>query len=401
MPMEYPNVPFEPFFNWYNRPRILYAPGVRRELGYEMTQLGGNRPLLFTDKGVVGAGVAEMVLAAARDSNLEVVGVFDGILQDARIDIINEGAAFYRQSGADSVLAVGGGSVMDTVKAVNILIGQGEEDFQPLADQAGLYEGARQLPPHIAFPTTAGTGCEITSAMVVLDTNAKVKLSVTHPFCNADVAMLDPELTVNLPPRITAFTGMDALTHAIEGIVSRGAQPVSDALGLHAIRLIFSSLPRVMQEPTDLEARGKMLIASSMAAMCFINTMVGAVHATAHALGARYGIPHGLANAIMLPAVMTFNLEEIPERYMMIADAMGIDVRGMSPHDAGAQAVEAVIKLKRNIGLTDTLADLGVPEDPEDLVGLVELAASDGQIGYNPRYLEDNDILNLYLNARK
>lgn len=399
--MKYPHAPFEPFFTWYNRPRILYAPGVRRELGYEMTQLGGRRPLVFTDQGVAKAGVAEMVLAAARDAGLDVVGVFDGILQDARIDIINGGAAYYRQRGADSIIAVGGGSVMDTVKAVNIMIGQREEDFQPLADQAGLYEGAKQLPPHIAFPTTAGTGCEITSAMVVLDTIAQAKLSVTHPFCCADVAMLDPELTVNLPARITAATGMDALTHAIEGIVSRGAQPVSDALGLHAIRLIFASLPRAVKEPNDLEARGNMLIASTMAGMCFINSMCGAVHATAHALGARYGIPHGLANAIMLPAVMAFNLEEIPERYLMIADAAGVDVRGMPPREAAVQAVAAVIALKREIGLTESLADLGVPEELEALAPLVELAASDGQIGYNPRYLEDNDILNLYLNARK
>ncbi|MDP2989344.1 MAG: iron-containing alcohol dehydrogenase, partial [Kiritimatiellota bacterium] len=359
------------------------------------------RPLLFTDQGVVKAGVAELVLAAARDANLEVAGVFAGVLQDARIAIINEGAAFYRQTEADSVIAVGGGSVMDTVKAVNILIGQGEEDFQPLADQAGLYEEARQLPPHIAFPTTAGTGCEVTSAMVVLDTNAQAKLSVTHPFCNADVAMLDPELTVNLPARITAATGMDALTHAIEGITSRGAQPISDALGLHAIRLIFTALPRAVKNPTDMDARGNMLIASTIAGMCFINSMCGAVHATAHALGARYGIPHGLANAIMLPPVMAFNLEEIPERYLMIADAMGINVNGMSPREAGARAIEAVIKLKRVIGLTDTLADFGLPEDPEALAGLVELAASDGQIGYNPRYREENDILSLYLNARK
>ncbi len=399
--MKYPNVKFEPFFNWCNRPRILYAPGIRSEVAYEMRQLGGKKALIFTDRGVQKAGVTEMVVTAAHNAGLQVAGIFDDILQDARIEIINQGAAFYRQVGADSMIAIGGGSVMDTAKAVNIMIGQGEDDFQPLADQAGLYEGATQLPPHIAFPTTAGTGCEVTQAMVVLDTKSRVKLSVTHPFCNADLALLDPELTLNLPAKITAQTGMDVLTHAIEGISSRGAQPISDALGLHAIRLVFTHLPRAIEEPQDIEARGNMLIASTMAAMCFINTMLGAVHATAHALGARYGIPHGLANAVMLTSVMDFNREEIPERFLMIADAIGIDTRNMSPGEAAAQAVAAVAKFKRDIGITETLADLGVPADEPALMELAELAAGDGQISYNPRYVEERDIVNIYLDARK
>ncbi len=399
--MKYPNAKFEPFFNWCNRPRILYAPAIRSEVGYEMGQLGGKKVMIFTDRGVREAGVTEMVVAAARKGGLQIAGIFDAILQDARIDIINQGAAFYREAGADSMIVVGGGSVMDTAKAVNIMIGQGEEDFQPLADQAGLYEGAVPLPPHIAFPTTAGTGCEVTQAMVVLDTKALIKLSVTHPFCNADVAMLDPELTINLPARITAQTGMDVLTHAIEGISSRGAQPISDALGLHAIRLVFTNLPIVIEEPQNIEARGNILIASTMAAMCFINSMLGAVHATAHALGARYGIPHGLANAVMLPAVMAFNSEEIPERFLMIADAIGIDTRQLPPIEAAIQAVAAVSKLKQDIGITETLADLGVPAAESDLRELAELAAGDGQISYNPRYLEEEDIMNLYRNARK
>ncbi len=186
------------------------------------------------------------------------------------------------------MVAVGGGSVMDTAKAVNTLIGSGEEDFQPLAEQAGLWEGAQPLPPHIAFPTTAGTGCEVTNAMVVLDTIAQAKLQVTHPYCNSDLAMLDPELTIKLPPKITASTGMDALTHAIEGVTSTAAEPISDALGLHAIRLIFKYLPIAVNDPENIDARGNMLIASTLAGMCFVNTMTGAVHAMAHALGALY-----------------------------------------------------------------------------------------------------------------
>lgn len=397
--MKYPNITFEPLFGWVNRPRIMYSPGLRSEVGYEMSQLGGKKAVIYTDKGLVAAGVAEMVAEEVRKSDLELVGIFDSIVQDARIDIINAGAAFYRKCGADCMIAVGGGSVMDTAKAINIMIGQGNDDFQPLADQAGLWEGAKQLPPHIAFPTTAGTGCEVTNAMVVLDTKVRTKIAVTHPNCNADLAMLDPELTVKLPAKITAFTGMDALTHAIEGSTSTGAEPVSDALGLHAIRLIFKYLPIAVKNPEDITARGNMLIASSLGGMCFGNTMCGGVHATAHSLGALYGIPHGLANAIMLPIVMDYNVKDAAERYMMIADAMGLDVTGKKPVEAAKMAVKAVISLKKKIGLTDTLKDFKVPKDPEKLKPLVELTAGDSQIGYNPRYLEEEDILKLYMKA--
>jgi alcohol dehydrogenase class IV len=397
--MKYPNITFEPLFGWVNRPRILYSPGIRSEVGFEMSQLGGKKAVIYSDKGLVAAGVVEMVAEEVRKSDLELAGVFDSIVQDARIDIINAGAAFYRKCGADCMIVVGGGSVMDTAKAINIMIGGGNEDFQPLADQAGLCDGAKPLPPHIAFPTTAGTGSEVTSAMVVLDTNAHAKLQVTHPFCNADLAMLDPELTVKLPAKITAFTGMDALTHAIEGITSTGAEPIADALGLHAIRLIFKYLPIAVKNPEDITARGNLLIASSLAGMCFGNTMTGGVHATAHALGALYGIPHGLANAIMLPVVMDFNISDTAERFMMIADAMGLDITGKKPVEAAKMAVKAVISLKKKIGLTDTLKDFKVPNDQEKLKLLVELAAADGQVSYNPHYLEEKDILNLYIKA--
>jgi len=236
--------------------------------------------------------------------------------------------------------------------------------------------------------------------MVVLDTVAKAKLSVTHPYCNSDIAMLDPELTFKLPPKITAFTGMDALTHAIESVVSTGAEPIADALDLHAIRLIFKYLPIAVQEPENSEARGNMLLASSMAAMGFGNTMTGAVHALAHSLGALYGIPHGLANAIMLPHVMAFNIiDERVDRFRMIADAMGIEVGGMDPSRAAEASVDAVKGLLTTVGLTQTLKDFNIPADREALQPLVELAAADGQIGYNPRYMEEEDILNLYLQA--
>jgi alcohol dehydrogenase len=398
--MKYPDLSFEPFFTWANRPRILYKAGVREELGFEMEKLGGTKAVLYTDKGLIQAGVAQMVIEAINASSLELVGVYDKIVQDARLELINEGAAFYRKCGADCMVVVGGGSVMDTAKAINIMIGGGHEDFSPLAEQVGLFDGARPLPPHIAFPTTAGTGAEVTYAMVVLNDIAKAKVAVGHPFCTPDIAMLDPELTVKLPPKITAFTAMDAMTHAIEAITTVSANPISDGLGLHAIRIITNYLPKAMKNPGDVEARGYLLIASTMAGMSFINAFTGGVHATAHALGALYGIPHGLANSIMLPHVMSFNLEEKPERFVLIADAMGVRVDGMTPDRAARAAVQSVKDMQKSVGLTQTLKDFDVPGNREALQPLIDLAMGDSQLPYNPRDLEEDDVYNLYLKAR-
>ena len=399
--MKYPDITFDPFFVFLHRPKIMYSPGLRAEVGYEMGVLGGTKAVIFTDKGIVKAGVCDMVADEVKKSDLKLVGIFDGIVQDARIDIINEGTKFYKKNGADCMIVIGGGSVMDTAKAVNIMVGQGHDDFKPLADQAALFEGAKLLPPHIAFPTTAGTGSEVTFAMVVLDTEAHTKLSVAHPYANCDLAMLDPELMVKLPPKVTAFTGMDALTHAVEGATATSAEPIADGLNLHAIRMIFKFLPLAVKEPENVDARGGMLIASCMAGMGFGNSMTGAVHATAHALGGVYGIPHGLANAIMLPLVMEYNVEAVPERFKMVADAMGINVSGMDAVEAGKKAVQAVKDLKKEIGLTDTLKSLGVPEDRGKLQPLAETAMGDSQIGYNPNPVEETNVLDLYMKAMK
>jgi len=397
--MKFPGLDFEQFFGWVIRTKVMYSAGLRSEIGYEMSQLGGTKVALFTDKGLVNAGVADMVIEAIKKTDLKIAGVFDSIIQDAQLDIINEGAKFYRKCGADCVIALGGGSVMDSVKAINILNGAGEEDFTSFADQGALIDGAKPLPPHIAFPTTAGTACEVTNAIMVLDTKEHVKKGVIHPYCNSDIAMLDPELTLKLPAKITAFTGIDVLTHAIEGVTSKLASPVGDALGFHAIRMVDKYLKTAVSKPDDIEARGNMLIASTIAGMCFINSMTGAVHAMAHSLGGLYGIPHGLANTILLPEVMEFNLQEKPERFMMVADALGVPVEGLKPAEAGKKAIEAVRKLRKDIGLTQTLSDFKVPKDRQSLQPLIEQALADGQMGSNPRDMSEDDVYEVYLKA--
>ena len=397
--MKYPGLDFEQFFSWVIRTKVMYSPGLRSEIGFEMAQLGGTKVALFTDKGLVDAGVADMVIEAIKKTDLKIAGVFDGIIQDAQIDIINEGAKFYRKCGADCVIALGGGSVMDSVKGINILIGAGEDNFAPLADQGALWDGAKPLAPHIAFPTTAGTACEVTNALMVLDTKERAKKGVTHPYCNSDLAMLDPELTLKLPAKITAFTGMDVLSHAIEGVTSKVAEPIGDALGFHAIRMVDKYLRTAVNQPDNIEARGNMLIASTIAGMCFVNSLTGAAHAIAHTLGGLYGIPHGLANTIMLPEVMEYNLPESPERFMMVADALGVPVDGMKPEEAGKKAVEAVRKLRKDVGLTQTLKDFKVPQDRQALQPLIDLTMADSQMGSNPRDMSEDDIYELCLKA--
>jgi alcohol dehydrogenase len=236
--------------------------------------------------------------------------------------------------------------------------------------------------------------------MVVLDVKARIKVNCMHPYCNADIAMLDPELTVKLPPKITAFTAMDALTHAIEAVTSVSANPISDGLGLHAIRLITKYLPEVMKNPDNIEARGHLLIASTMAGMSFINALPGGVHAMAYSLGALYGIPHGLANSMMLPHVMEYNLEEKPDRFVLIADAMGVNVDKLTPEQAARAAVKAVKDLQQAAGLTQTLKDFDIPEEREALQPMIDLTMGDGALPFNPRALEEEDLYHLYLKAR-
>jgi alcohol dehydrogenase class IV len=398
--MKYPDLSFEPFFAWVLRSRIMYKAGLREELGFEMQKIGGTKAVLFTDKGLMDAGVAQMVIDAIKASDLELVGIFDKIVQDARLDLINEGAAFYRKCGADCMVSVGGGSVMDSAKAVNILIGMGIDNFKPIMDSLGVFDtDAHPLPPHIAFPTTAGTGAEISLGMVVLDIATHAKVSCAHTYCPPNIAMLDPELMLKLPPKITAFTAMDALTHAIEGVVTTSSNPISDGMALHAIRLIVKYLPEAVKNPGNVDARGYLHIASCMAGMAMVNALLGAVHSTAHALGGVYGIPHGLGNSIMLPHVMKFNLEASPDRYAMVADAMGIKTDGLTAKEAAQAAVKAVKDLQKSVGLTQTLKDFNIPTDRKALQPMIDLAMADAQTAYNPRTLEEDDVYDLYLKA--
>jgi alcohol dehydrogenase class IV len=373
------------------RTKIVFRDGAVEELPYELEELGAKRLVVFTDKGVIDAGILDYVKGILEDSDVEIVGIFDKIQQDALVSVINEAARYVKEVGADSILAVGGGSVMDTAKGANVLVTGEEED---IAEHIGAELIHRPMLPHVAIPTTSGTGCEVTWGAVIKNEEEQTKTGFIEWYCVADVAILDPQVTKSMPPRLTASTGIDALTHAIEGYTSPYANPLTDAMNLHAVRLVGRWLPVAVHRGDDIEARSYMAFAAAVAGVGFFNSMCGAVHACAHALGGVYGIPHGMANAVMLPVIMEYNRDYVIDQYRDVAGALGVNVHGMDPEEAARAAVDAVKKLIEEIDLPTDLKEWGVKE--EDLPLLAEKAMEDSQMMFNPRPAEEEEILELF-----
>ncbi|MEW5784608.1 MAG: iron-containing alcohol dehydrogenase [Bacillota bacterium] len=376
----------------YNNPtRTIYGENSIRDIGMEVENLGCSRALLVTDKGVAEAGLADRVAQAL---GRRYAGTYDRCVQDSGVHLVNEGAAFALEKGADSLVSVGGGSTIDTAKGMAVIMKEGG----CLQDYSGIQMLSRPQTPHIVVPTTAGTGSEVTYAAVIKDWEQNVKLLFCDNFIIPNTAILDPTMTAGLPAQLTATTGMDALTHAIEAIHALQCEPISDAMALHAIRLIVEYLPRCVEQGDDLVARGQQQIAATMAGVAFGNAQVGLVHAMAHSVGALFKVPHGLANSILLPHVMLYNLEDCPDRYALVAQAMGLDTRALSDHEAGEAAAAAVWKLTKKMGVPQRLRDAGVPES--GLAEAANLSLSDGAIVYNPKMImEAEEVLKVYREA--
>jgi alcohol dehydrogenase class IV len=380
-------------FEFQVRPRILYGPRSVREVGFEAQKLHGTSAVIVTDKVLHQAGLAQRVADGLTGSGVTLAGIFDAVPPNSEVQAVEEGAAFARAAGCDLLIALGGGSVLDTAKAMNLLLTEGGA----LLDYEGAGLLSRPLRPLIAIPTTAGTGSEVTIAAVIRDEAQGLKLEFNSPFLMPDVAILDPELTLSLPPVLTAATGMDALTHAIEAYVSTGAQPVSDALAIGAIKMIAGNLRQAVQHGDDLEARSNMLLASTMAGIAFSNTLLGIVHAMAHPCGGRHEIPHGIANSILLPYGMEYNLLACAPRLADVAAALGVDNCGMDAEAAARAGIAAVRQLARDCGLPTRLSEVGVPHD-----GLAQMAADsqgDAMMFTNPLYAGEEDVLALYERA--
>lgn len=368
-------------FVYFCPTKIVFGENTAKEAGIEVGELGCNNPFLVTDQGVIDAGLAERVEKSLGD---KLVGVFSGCCQDTGHHIVDEAAGIAKEKGADCLVSLGGGSVIDTTKSMSILLKSGGR----LHDYTGVQFLSEKQVPHVSIPTTAGTGSEVTNAAVVKDWERNQKQLLVSDYIMPDTAILDPTLTSSLPPGLTATTGMDAMSHAVESISTWMSFPVADAVALHAIRLITEYLPRCVEDGSDLFARGQQLIASTLAGIAFGGSRVGLVHAIAHTIGGQFEVPHGLGNSIFLPYVMKFNLEECPDRLRLVAEAMGLDVKGMSDAEAGEAAADAMWDLTRKIGVPQKLSEVGVPED--GLEAVADMTMSDGGIVNNPRMVTDS-----------
>ena len=378
---------------FFKTPEIVFGEDA---LSY-LEQLEGRRAFVITDSQVRRLGLVKPVEDRLRRAGFE-VHVFDAVEPNPTIHLVRMGSDVIRAFTPDWIVAVGGGSVIDAAKAIWVLFER--PDLDPLAISPMEPLGLRRRARLIAIPTTSGTGSEATWAMVLTDPEARRKLGVGSRESMPDIAIVDPAMVMHMPPRLTADTGMDALTHAVEGYVSTWRSPFSDAMCLHAARLIFTYLPRAYQKGAgDPEARAQMHLAATMAGIGIGNALVGLAHSLGHALGARFDIPHGRAVGLFLPYVVEFNARIAADRYMDLLQAIGWP----SPNgpEAAFQLSRAVLELLETLEQPQTIAACGIPRDDfeADLPTLVEYALADPSTLTNPRSPTAEEIEHLMLYA--
>lgn len=374
------------FFEFSLGARVLYKHGLAYELGDSAAEIGGSRAFLIADQGIAAAGLLAPVIQGLQ-SQVDIVGTYTDVPANSSVESVMDAATAARAANADLIVAVGGGSPIDTAKAVRIVLTHGGH----LLDYQGYHVVNTPLVPMIAVPTTAGTGSEVTTFAVIRDTATDLKVTFSSHYLVPNLAILDPGMTTSLPPRLTAATGMDALSHAIETYVSSENSPFSDSLALHSIDMISTHLRDAVRDGGNLEARGQLLIASTMAGLAFSNSFLGIVHALSHAVGGKFAVHHGTLNAIFLPPVMRFNRSVAPDRYERISRALGVNAGGRTNEAVVADGIAAVQTLTTECGLPTTLREVGVLE--EALPELAATALVDIAIYTNPQPATEEQLL--------
>lgn len=384
-------MPLPEYFEFLDRTKLIFGNGALEQVGAEAAALGGARALIVAGGSAQRHGHLDRVRASLAEAGVETAALLDGVPVDSDVAVVERGGEIARDAGCDIIMAIGGGSVLDTAKAVNILLTEGGS---LLDDHQGAYLQQRPLKPLIAIPTTAGSASEVTFAAVIKDRENHIKIGFISPYFAPNVGILDPELTVTMPPALTASTGMDALAHAVESLQSNIATPVSDTLALGAARMIERSLRRAVAHGGDLAARGRMLVASATAGLAVTNALLGITHGIAHSLGAAAGVPHGMANALLLPFGMEWNLDYCEHAFSELAVvAFGAPDSGNERANALA-AIARVRALARDIGLPQSLRELRVSKDCFETVA--ELTLGDGSLVTNPREVAGaEDILEI------
>jgi alcohol dehydrogenase class IV len=395
---------FKDFYQFLAPTRIVAGRGLIEGIGFEFAKEGAERPLIVTDQVIGTTGLIDAVRAGVEDGGLEVAGVHDDVPPDSRSDVVERAAAAAKEQGADSFLAVGGGSVMDTAKAANVIFTHGGtprewEGYFGLPRANHGMGRPEELAPLACIPTTCGTGSEVSFASVIKDADEHIKYQVADFPMFPRLALLDPAATATLPAAIAAATGMDAMTHAIEGHVSSEWNPHASALALGALRMIRDNLEAAVADTGNEDARGNMLIAANLAIQPTASGAIGATHSMSHPCGALYDVPHGVANAINLPWMIEYNAAGgagIADRYRDVSEVLGLEVGG-SDDAVGHTLAEHVRGLVKRLDLPTRLSEVGVPE--AGIPELVEGAMGDGCTLVNPREPTPEDFEDLYRKA--
>jgi alcohol dehydrogenase len=379
-------------FDYQPRTRIVFGPDKIDSLGDLAGELGARRALLVTDAGIVAAGHAERALAALRKAGID-PQVFDGVAENPDTDHVDAGLAIARRHDPELIVGLGGGSSMDCAKGINFLFSNGGR----MQDYWGTGKATRPMLPTIAVPTTAGTGSETQSFALISDAKTHVKMACGDKKASFRIAILDPKLTVSQPPRVTALTGIDALAHALETYVTNARTPLSLAFSREAWLLVGENFSRVLDDPTDLDARSGMQLGAAFAGLAIENSMLGATHALANPLTARYGIVHGQAIGLMLPHVIRFNGAQFGNWYRDLLEGTG-GANGFPPPESGYGGLaEFVAKLVRKAGLPAQLSQCGVEQSA---LGEMAVDAAKQWTGrFNPRAVGEAELLELYQTA--
>jgi alcohol dehydrogenase len=367
----------------------LMGVGCSKETGAQAKSLGVSHVLLVTDKVLNKIGMADQIKAQIVDAGIKVT-IFDGAEPNPKDTNVIGGLKVYQDNKCDGIVTLGGGSSHDCDKGIGLLATNGGK----IRDYEGLDVSKKALPPFLAVNTTAGTGSEMSRGAVITDTATHVKYAIFDRHIVPTIAINDPVLMVGMPPALTAATGMDALTHAVEAYVASLATHVTDCVAIKAIELIAQYLRPAVANGTNMEARDAMAYAEYLAGVAMINAGLGYVHAMAHQLGGFYNLPHGVCNAVLLPTVCDFNLIAKPKRFADIAKALGENIDGLTPEDAGRKGIAAMRKLSKDVGIPAGLAELGVKESDFEI--LAQNAMKDICAIFNPRTATVKDVINMF-----
>ena len=368
-----------------------FGPGARKELPGVVARLGFKKALVVTDKGLMKFGVAKQVTDVLDEVHIP-YDIYDEVKANPTVTNVKDGVKALKAAQADFIIALGGGSSMDTAKGIGIV--SNNPEFSDVVSLEGVADTKKKTVPIIALPTTAGTAAETTINYVIIDESKQKKMVCVDPNDIPIVAIVDAELMYSLPKSLTASTGMDAMTHAIEGLITKAAWELSDMFEIKAIEMIHRYLPIAVEEPTNPIGRDGMAVAQYVAGMAFSNVGLGVDHGMAHPMSALHDVPHGVACAILLPTVMRFNAPAALDKYVDIAKAIGVYKEGMTKEEAAEAACNEIEALSRKVGIPQHLSDLGIYE--KDIDALADQAFADVCTPGNPREVTRDDIVQLY-----